>query len=109
MVRDNGIERGLDALLTEAERAKKYGFTETELQRQKQAVLRSMEKAYAERNKIESPSLAAEYIRNFLFNEPVGFSAEKMQNSNHLGAEAASEYSRIMAERISQKLFVEKY
>jgi zinc protease len=63
--------RGLDVLLTEAERVRQYGFTETELERQKQAVLRSMEKAYAERDKIESPSLAAEYIRNFLFAEPI--------------------------------------
>lgn len=71
MVRDNGLRRGLDALLTEAERVKKHGFTESELEREKQALLRRMEKAFTERDKIESPSLAAEYIRNFLFDEPI--------------------------------------
>lgn len=115
MVRDNGIERGLDALLTEAERVKKYGFTETELQRQKQAVLRSMEKAYAERNKIESPSLAAEYIRNFLFNEPVpGIEYEyllyqklvpgiTLEEINQLAKELVRSESRVVAVESPEK------
>jgi len=34
-VKDNGIEPGLETLLTEAERVKQFGFTQTELDRQK--------------------------------------------------------------------------
>jgi len=71
VVQDNGIPRGLASLLTEAERVKKYGFTPGELQRQKKAVLRSMEKAYTERNKTESRRYASEYIRNYLYEEPI--------------------------------------
>lgn len=70
VVKENGILRGLETLLTEALRLKKYGFTETELQRQKAELLRGMEIAFNERDKTESSVYAAEYIRNFLTGEP---------------------------------------
>lgn len=70
-VKDNGIERGLEALLTEADRVEKYGFTATELSREKKAMLRGIEQAYSERNKTQSSRYAAEYIRNFLNKEPI--------------------------------------
>lgn len=60
------IETGLKEVLLENERVKKFGFTETELERQKTAVLNNMEKAYKERNKTKSVNYANEYIRNFL-------------------------------------------
>jgi zinc protease len=69
-VKDNGIESGLEALLNEAQRVKKFGFTETELKRQKQTMLSSIERAYKERNKSESVGFAEEYVRNFLAGEP---------------------------------------
>ena len=70
-VEDNGIERGLETLLREAQRVKEYGFTQTELQREKEDMLRYIEKAYNERDKTESSTLADEYIRNFLTDEPI--------------------------------------
>jgi zinc protease len=69
-VKDNGIESGLEAILDEAQRVKKYGFTATELQREKQSLLSNMDRAYKERNKTESVDFAEEYIRNFLTAEP---------------------------------------
>ncbi len=71
MVKDNGVPRALEALLTEAKRVAQFGFTSTELERVKTSVLRGMEKAYAERNKTESRRIASEYIRNFLNEEPI--------------------------------------
>ena len=70
-VQDNGIERGLEALLTEAERVALHGFTSAELERQKINQLKSMEKAYNERDKTNSGSYASEYIRHFLVDEPI--------------------------------------
>jgi zinc protease len=70
-VRDDGIERGLEAVLTEAERVKRFGFTESELERQKKDLLREVEQAYAEREKTESRVYAQEYIRHFLWDEPI--------------------------------------
>ena len=70
-VKEDGIEKGLETLLREAKRVKEFGFTQTELQRQKDETLRYIEKAYNERNKTESTNLASEYIRNFLYDEPI--------------------------------------
>ena len=69
MVKEDGIERGLEAILAEAERVTRFGFTQAEFDRQKQAVLRNYERLLAETNNRESASRAAEYIRNFLQQE----------------------------------------
>ena len=69
MVKEDGIERGLAALLAETERVSRFGFTPAEFDRQKQATLRSYERMLSERDNRESASRAAEYIRNFLEQE----------------------------------------
>ncbi|RIH64268.1 insulinase family protein [Mariniphaga sediminis] len=67
---NNGkIEEGLEAVLLENERVKKFGFTQTELERQKTALLNYIEKAYNERDKQKSIGYAGEYKRNFLMTE----------------------------------------
>jgi zinc protease len=71
LVKENGIERGLDVLMTEAIRIKKYGFTQTELDRQKKQVLRDIERQYNERDKMESRNFAGRYVSHFLNNDPV--------------------------------------
>ena len=69
-VANNGkIEEGLKAAMVENERVRKFGFTESELERQKTAVLNSMEKANNERNNQQSVNYAQEYRRNFLMTE----------------------------------------
>jgi zinc protease len=71
MVKEDGIENGLETLLTETERVSRFGFTESELEREKLQILRSIERAYAEREKTASNSYVSEYIRNFLTGEPI--------------------------------------
>ncbi len=70
-VKEDGIERGLDALFTEARRVKRYGFVASELQRAKTSLLRFYERAYNERDKTESRRYAQEYINNYLENETI--------------------------------------
>ncbi len=70
-VKENSILEGLEAIITEAYRAKQHGFTATELERQKTEILRSMERMYKEREKTESSLHISEYIRNFLVNETI--------------------------------------
>lgn len=70
-VNDGGIERGLEALLVEARRVDQFGFLESELARQKQAVLRSYERSHAERDKTVSGAFVEEYIGNFLDGEAI--------------------------------------
>ena len=69
VVKDDGVERGLRALRTEAERVARFGFTETELARQKTDILRAYEQYLAEKANTQSSAKAAEYIRNFLQGE----------------------------------------
>jgi zinc protease len=69
-VNADGINKGLEALLTEAERVKRFGFTETELERTKTELLRYIERSYTERDKSPSKKYAEEYIRHFLKGEP---------------------------------------
>jgi zinc protease len=71
MVKDGGVERGLDAVLTEAARVGRFGFTPTEFERQKRELLRRYENMFAEREKRQSASFAAEYIRNFTQDEDI--------------------------------------
>jgi zinc protease len=71
IVKDNGVEAGLKAVLTEAKRIQQHGFAATELERQKKNVLRWIETAYNERDKMESDRFADEYVRGFLYGEPL--------------------------------------
>lgn len=70
-VSSGGIERGLEALLTEAERVARFGFTVTELERHKIRRLRFLERAYDEREKTNSGRYAGEYVRSFLVGEAI--------------------------------------
>ena len=71
VVPDGGVLRGLDAVLAEALRVQRHGFTTTELDRAKQNLLRFYERAHAEREKRQSSGLADEYVRNYLINESI--------------------------------------
>ena len=66
LVPEGGLERGLDALLTEAERVRRHGFTTTEFERQNAEVMRSFERRFAERENQESANLAGRYVQAFL-------------------------------------------
>ena len=70
IVADNGIQRGLNALLTEGERVKRFGFLQSELDRARKDLQRGTEQAYAERDKTNSDVYAAGYASAFLQSEP---------------------------------------
>ena len=70
-VKDGGVERGLEAVLTEARRVDQFGFLASELQRAKDNMLRGYEQMYAERAKTPSGALVGELIRNFLQQEDI--------------------------------------
>jgi len=115
LVKEDGIERGLDALFTESERVARFGFTPTELERQKRDALRSYERLYAERDKQESALFVEEYTRNFLEKEPIpGIEAEyeltkryvpeiALNEINALGKEWMSGRNRVVVVEAPQK------
>ncbi len=69
-LKEDNILGGIEVLLSETERAHRYGFASSELERAKTAMLSRMEKLYNERNKQNSDRLASAYKRNYLTNEP---------------------------------------
>ena len=71
MVKEGGVEKGLTALFAEAQRVAKFGFTQTEFDRQKTNFMRGLEQALAEKDKRPSGQLAAEYIRAVTQSEPI--------------------------------------
>jgi zinc protease len=71
LVADGALASGLTAVLTEAERVRKFGFTQTELDRAKTSLVRSLELQYAERDKTASATFAARYTDFILTSDPV--------------------------------------
>jgi len=69
LVSNDGVARGLDALMTELRRVARFGFTATELDRAKQAMMLNYERVVTESPDRESASRADEYTRNFLEGE----------------------------------------
>ena len=61
--------QGLNALLLEAEKIKRFGFTNSEFERSKTDLLKGMEKANNEKDNQKNSSLVREYVRNFLSQE----------------------------------------
>ena len=61
----------LTALATERARLARFGFTEPELQRQKTTMAQDFERAIDDKDRQQSGTLAAEYVRHFTTGEPV--------------------------------------
>jgi zinc protease len=69
VVANDGITRGLDALVTELQRVIRFGFTASELDRARRARMAGYERAVTQSTDRESESRADEYTRNFLQRE----------------------------------------
>ncbi|MBQ6080465.1 MAG: insulinase family protein [Muribaculaceae bacterium] len=71
MPKEGQTEAATQALMTEAMRALKYGFTATEYARAKDNYVSWLEKQYNERDKVSNATYAYRYYRNYLDNEPM--------------------------------------
>ena len=69
LVANDGVTRGLDALVTELQRVTQFGFTASELERAKQTMMANYERVVTESPDRESASRADESTRNFLQGE----------------------------------------
>jgi zinc protease len=83
-IKEDGVEKGISTLLTEANRVRQNGFTQSELDRTKNELLREIEQYYKERDKTNSDQFASEYQRNFLEGEPVPGISYELKLSNKL-------------------------
>lgn len=65
LVKEGEIDNALNALVTETERVKRYGFTPSEYERARINVLKQYESAYNERDKQKNSAYTNEYVRHF--------------------------------------------
>ncbi len=95
-VPEGQITEGLGALMLEAKRMQEFGFSDEELNRAKAGLLAGYERAYKERGTSESPSLANEYVRHFLQQEPIpGMEFEYRIASTYVPTVTAAEVSAL--------------
>ena len=71
LVADGGVEKGLAALFNEADRVAQFGFTQGELDRYRLSIMRIFEQLASSNDEHTSDSLADEFIRNFMQQEPI--------------------------------------
>jgi zinc protease len=66
VAKDGNLELGLNAVLNETVRVKKFGFTNTELDRAKKNFFTEIEKRFKEKDKTASVQFVNEYTNHFL-------------------------------------------
>lgn len=65
LVKENEVDSAMNALVTETERVKRYGFTPSEYDRARINVLKQYESIYNDRDKQRNSSYTNEYVRHF--------------------------------------------
>jgi zinc protease len=104
LVEEGGIEKGLRALYTEGERVARFGFTATELERQKSDMMRIFENAFTERETEDSGIYAEEFIRSFLEGEPIpGIEYEYQLHTHFLPGIILDETNRLAKEWMTER------
>ena len=90
--KDGELGRGIEAVLTELKRIKEHGFTEGEVERAKNDVMRREETAYNNRNDRKNGEYVARYIKNFRFNSPMPDAETEWQMDKALIEQIPLEY-----------------
>ena len=101
--RNDRIRDALEVLLTETERARRFGFTDSELARNKERLLAAIERAYRERDKTESEEFARSFVGNFLEGEPIPSIEQEYELYRRLVPEIGlTEVNRLAGELLSE-------
>ncbi len=104
LVKEGGIETGLESLVREAERVRQFGFTQGELERQKTNLLRMAEKSLAEKDKTESGKIIGDISANFYYGDPLLSAEEKYELASQLVPEITlEEVNQVSSELLSSK------
>ena len=65
LVKDNEVDSAMNALVTETQRVKQFGFTPSEYDRARINVLKQYESLYNDRDKQRNSTFTKEYVRHF--------------------------------------------
>jgi zinc protease len=68
---DNPMQEAMDALIAETNRARQFGFLQSELDRVKAATLNGAEKGFLEKDKTQSGQIVGEYVQHYLNSDPI--------------------------------------
>ena len=79
MTKESQIDKSLEVLLAENERVRRFGFTQTELDRQKEEIFSQYEKNAKESDKTESRSFCSEYVSNYLSGDAIPGAPKKFK------------------------------
>lgn len=94
---ESDAPRALEAMARELERVRRFGFTETELDRARTEIMLRYEKLFTERDTQDSGGFADEYVRNFLENEAIpGIVAETAIAERLLGEITLDEVNAVV-------------
>ena len=69
LITNNGVEKAINAVTGELAKAKKFGFTESELEMAKKEMMANIDKSFNERTTTDSKDYVEEYLRAFLDKE----------------------------------------
>ncbi|HVV53763.1 MAG TPA: insulinase family protein [Mucilaginibacter sp.] len=98
------LEKAVKAAVAETERARKFGFTQTELDRAKKDALTQMENAYNERDKTRSVNFVQEYQDNFLRGNAIpGITWEYNFYKDNIGSITLSQINALAGKYISDQ------
>lgn len=78
-VQKGAVINGIESVLTETKRAVDHGFHQTELDRQKEELRTSVEKAFKEQDKTQSGRLVGRYVYHFLNDSPIPSPEQTLQ------------------------------
>lgn len=96
------FEQAVKAIIAETERAKRFGFTVTELERAKQNALIGSSNAYQNKARALSIGYVSQYIQNFIYGEPItGADYEYNFYSNNITKISVAEINEIATKYIS--------
>ncbi len=104
ILKEGNILGGYEAILTEAYRVQKHGFSETELDRAKKDVITQYEKFYNEKDKTESSSFVRE-ISNYFYEKEFmpGIEIEKAMVDNYLPTITLDEVNALAKEYLKKE------
>jgi zinc protease len=82
--KENSIEQSIRAVMIEQTRVKKHGFTDSEFERAKIAILRTYEQSFKEADKQTSARISMECVSHFLNEEPMMGIEKELQLAKEL-------------------------
>ena len=71
MTQDGKLAEGFEAIYTEMEKVRRYGFTQGEFERAQNDLMRRAERAYANRNDRRNGEFVQTYLNNYQKNQPM--------------------------------------